>query len=56
METIFLKLGDRIVVTDKEEIEKVVLFIRPRVNKFSDIIPLLTEYKYMFKNCDPIWS
>lgn len=49
-----IKLGNRLFMTTKREIHKIVRVLWDRVSKGSDIPRLLEENKYLFKECDPI--
>lgn len=56
-EDIIFELEDgRKIVTTESELKRLILAIRPYVNKFGDIPLLLTKHHYLFRSCDPIWS
>ena len=56
-EDIIVKLKDgRKIVTTNNELDRIILALRERVVKFSDVPKLLTEHSYLFINCDPIWN
>ena len=56
-EDIIVKLKDgRKIVTTNNELDRIILALRERVVKFSDVPKLLTEHSYLFRNCDPIWN
>lgn len=52
-----IKLSDGTkIVTSDEELKRIMLFIRDEIEHFSQVTELLTEYKYLFSNVDPIWN
>lgn len=50
---LILRINGRVIYTSTEELQRILLILISRINKFSDYWSILPEHTYLFKNADP---
>lgn len=50
-----IRIGNRLIDTCDKEIVEILMMIRDRIYKGSDIPHLLEEHIYLFKDGDPVY-